>query len=142
MNTNWQIARGQIRRGRPQRPAYVSINKRGEIAMNDRAFAAIERPASVTLLYLPPPRHRDGATPPLAGGELRGTIGIKCPVARDGNFFMARRYGRDSKMHIVRARRALKQFGLSVEHTLKFYNPPVIIYRNEPMLVLELDVTK
>ena len=42
-------------------------------------------------------------------------------------------------MHIVRARRALKQFGLSVEHTLKFYNTPIILYHNEPMLVLELD---
>jgi hypothetical protein len=122
MNADWQIARGQVRRGRPQRPAYVSINKRGEIAMNDRAFAAIMRPASVTLLH---------------DSQARA-IGVKFPVARDGNFFMARRYGRNSKMRIVRARRALKQFGVSVEHTLKFYNPPVIIHHNEPMLVLDL----
>jgi hypothetical protein len=42
-------------------------------------------------------------------------------------------------MHIVRANRALKQFGITIEHTLKFYNPPVTTYRNEPMLLLELD---
>jgi hypothetical protein len=41
---------------------------------------------------------------------------------------MARRYGRDRKMRIVRAARALKQFGISVEQTLKFYNPPVVTY--------------
>jgi hypothetical protein len=59
-------------------------------------------------------------------------------VSRDANFFLARRYGRDRKMRIVRASRLLKQFGLQLEHTLKFHNTPVVIYRNEPMLLLEL----
>ena len=123
MNSSWQIARGDRRKGRAERPAYVSINKRGEIAMNDRAFAAIMRPASVTLLYDPEAR----------------LIGVKYPVSADRHFYMARRYGRNNKMRIIRAARALKQFGLQLEHTLKFYNPPVITYRNEPMLLLELD---
>jgi hypothetical protein len=60
-------------------------------------------------------------------------------VAADRHFYMARRYGRNNKMRIIRAARALKQFGLQLEHTLKFYNPPVVTYRNEPMLLLELD---
>ena len=116
------MARGWHLKGRAERPAYVSLNKRGEIALNDRAFAAIMRPASVTLLY-DPQTH---------------TIGVKFPVTADSNFYMARRYGRERKMRIIRANRALKQFGIRVEHTLKFHNPPVISYRNEPMLLLEL----
>jgi hypothetical protein len=123
MISEWQIARGSQRRGRVQRPAYVSINKRGEIAMNGRAFDAIQRPWSVTLLY-DPKTH---------------TLGVKFPVARDRHFFMTCLYGRGRRMRIVRANRALKQFGIRVEATLKFYNPPVVIYRDEPMLLLELE---
>jgi hypothetical protein len=126
MNSEWQIARGWHLKGRAERPAYVSLNKRGEIAMNDRAFAAIMRPASVTLLYY----------------SQENIIGVKFPVTADRHFYMARRYGRDRKMHIVRAARALKQFGISVEQTLKFYNPPLVTYRNEPMLLLELGKIK
>ena len=123
MNSSWQIARGDRRKGRAERPTYVSINKRGEIAMNDRAFAAIMRPASVTLLY---------------DSQAR-IIGVKYPVSADRHFYMARRYGRNNKMRIIRAAHALKQFGISVDRTLKFYNPPVVTFRSEAMLVLELN---
>jgi hypothetical protein len=124
MNTDWQMARGWHLKGRAERPAYVSLNRRGEIALNDRAFTTIGRPASVTLLY-DPKTH---------------TIGVKFPVAADRNFYMVRRYGRERKMRIVRANHALKQFGIRVDHTLKFYNPPVVTYRNEPMLLLDLSL--
>jgi hypothetical protein len=124
MNTDWQMARGWHLKGRAERPAYVSLNRRGEIALNDRAFTTIGRPASVTLLY-DPKTH---------------TIGVKFPVSADSNFYFVRRYGRERKMRIVRANRALKQFGIRVDHTLKFYNPPVVTYRNEPMLLLDLSL--
>jgi hypothetical protein len=81
------------------------------------------RPASVTLLY---------------DSQAR-IIGVKYPVSADRQFFMARRYGRNRKMRIVRAARALKQFVIRVEHILKFYNPPVVTFRNEPMLLLDLN---
>ena len=54
MRDNWDVAISRQTKRQRQRPAYVSLNKRGEIAMNDRAFKLIRCPYNVTLLYLPP----------------------------------------------------------------------------------------
>jgi hypothetical protein len=126
MNSEWQTvkARRRKRRGMGPRPPYVSINRRGEIAMNAAAFKAIGEPWNVALYYQP------------------GFVGVKFPVWQDREFFRVRRYGRGRKMRIVSASRLLKQFGLQLDHILKFHNTPVVIYRNEPMLLLDLSLAK
>ena len=124
MPDNWEIAIERPRgKGRWIRGPYVSLNRRGEIAMNARAFELIGKPASVALFY----------------DRERRAIGVKFPVAADRNFYPVRRYGRGRKMRIVRAARMMKQFGIEIERTLAFENVPVVIYRDSPMLVLELD---
>ena len=122
MADGWQIAENERPGKWKQRPLYASLNKRGEIAMNERAFDAIRRPANVTLLYKPDQR----------------IIGVKFPVAADRYSFPARRYGRNRKMRIIRAVRMMKQFGISIEDTIRFHNVPVVWFRNEPMLLLRL----
>lgn len=68
MLDTWQIAKERPQRaGRKAPQAYVSVNKRGEIAMNAEAFRRINSPATVTLLY----------------DEINGRIGVKFPVALD-----------------------------------------------------------
>ena len=69
----------------------------------------------------------------------RGAIGIKYPVTADGNFFPARRYGRGRRLRIVRAARAMKQFGIEVEETIRFENVRLASVYGEPTLVLDLD---
>ena len=120
---SWQIARQRPGRKIKQRRIYVSLNRRGEIALNERAFREIGQPASVTLLYDVKTR----------------TIGIKYPVVMDRHFFPARRYGRGRRMRIVRAARMLKQFGIEVDATLVFPNVEVKAYGREPMLVFSLE---
>ncbi len=123
MSAGWKIAGQRQRVTKDARRAYVSINKRGEIAMNAEAFRRINSPASVTLLYDTDSR----------------CIGIKYPVAPDRNFFPVRGYGRDRKMRIVRAARMFKQFGITVERTLVYKTPETQYLESQPMLVLRLD---
>ena len=122
----WKVVeeRKSERRAGAEPQIYASLNRRGEIALNERAFAAIGKPENVTLLYDPEAR----------------TIGVKFPVTRDGNFFAAQPYGRGRRMRIVRASRLLKQFEIEVTRTLAFLDVRVENFRpGEPMLVLELD---
>jgi len=122
MHDNWEIALQRPTASRGVHRVYVSINKRGEIAMNAEAYRRIGQPASVTLLY-------DAAN---------RRIGIKFPVPLDRNFFPVRRYGRGRKMRIVRAARLLKQFGIRIDHTLIFNHCPTQTLNGHPMLVLSL----
>jgi hypothetical protein len=126
MRDNWDIAISRQTRRQRARPSYVSLNRRGEIAMNDKAFKAIGCPWNVTLLY----------------DSERRAVGVKYPVSQDGHFFPVRRYGRGRRMRIVRAARLLKQFGITIEMTLVFSPVRVEIFRQEPMLVLELNEAK
>ena len=71
MSDNRQIVRQRLRKAPVQRRIYLSLNRRGEIAMNERAFREIGQPASVTLFY-------DAKT---------RIIGVKRPVAMDRHFF-------------------------------------------------------
>ena len=120
----WQVAVKPWPRGRKRGPrVYASLNKRGEIALSAEAFYQIKQPASVALFYCP--EHRQ--------------IGVKYPVPADRHFFPVRRYGRDSKMRIVRARHLLKQFGIKIERTLIFDPPQLAHLNGEPMLVLAFD---
>lgn len=123
MHEGWEIAKAKPRASAKRRRVYVSLNKRGEIAMNDEAFGRIRKPGSVTLLYWAAER----------------CIGVKFPVGLDRNFFLVRRYGRGRKMRIVRGGRLLRQFGLTVERTLVFENPEIVEFRGVPMIVLRLD---
>ena len=139
MRDNWDIAISRQTKRQRARGPYVSLNKRGEIAMNDQAFKLIGCPYNVALLYLPPSIISANEIVTALGGVPKGIIGVKFPVSQDLYFYPVRRYGRGGRMRIIRAAHALNQFGISTDHTLKFYNPPILYYRNEPMLVLELD---
>ena len=123
MHDGWEVCLEKPWGRRRTRRAYVSINKRGEIAMNEEAFRRIKQPANVTLLYWAEER----------------LIGVKYPVTADRNFFPVRRYGRDRKMRIVRGARLLKQFDISLERTLKFVEPELCTLGGVPLLVLPLD---
>jgi hypothetical protein len=124
MHDGWEICRERPRRKeRAAWRVYVSLNKRGEIAMNAYAFRRIKEPANVALLYY----------------RAERCIGVKFPRAIDRNFFPVRRYGRDRKMRIIRAQRLLKQFEISVDKTLIFVNPEIVMYDGSPMIVLDLN---
>lgn len=121
MEPNWKVAKKPVRRHKPPR-LYVSLSRRGEIALNPQAWAAIRAPASVTLLY----------------DESQGRIGVKCPVPLDRHFFPVRRYGRNGKGRVIYAARLLKQFDITIPKTLVFRNPPIESRENHPMLILDL----
>lgn len=118
----WLIVERRLGQRRQRRGRYVSINRRGEIAMNDEAWSAIRRAYNVTLLWNPRKR----------------VIGVKFPRAVDRNFFPTRGYGRDRRMRVVRAGRLLKQFGITIDETLRFPNTEVVWFNEDPMLVLEM----
>ncbi len=120
----WEIAQARPRvfSLKIKRP-YVSLNTRGEIAMNAFAFKQIDEAASVTLLY-------DAAN---------RTVGIKIPEMLDDNFFPVRHYGRGKKMRIIRAARLLRQFDIKVERTMVFRGVETQKWNGKPMLVLHLD---
>ena len=126
MPDEWQIVRQRSRKAAVEGRIYVSLNRRGEIAMNERAFREIGRPASVTLLY---------------DADTR-SIGVKFPVAIDRHFFPARAYGRGRRMRIVRAALMLKQFGIEVERTLVFVGARSVKFQGSPMLILSLEEAK
>lgn len=91
--------------------------------MNKDAFAAIGRPARVTLLF----------------DAKLNRIGIKSPVSADNNFFLVQRHGRNRKTLIVRALRLLRQTGLKVDRTIVFKDVSVEKLRGSPMLVVSLE---
>ncbi len=122
MSDNWQIVNQRPASVAKARRVYVSLNRRGEIALNAEAFKRIGQPASVTLLYDP----------------VTKCIGVKHPVARDLYFFPVRRTGRGRRTFIVRAARLLKQFGIEVTTTVVFKNVAVETLNGNPMLVLEM----
>jgi hypothetical protein len=171
MHDGWEIAvrreptLGRRRLTRRER-MYVSLNKRGEIVMNGRAFSEIGPTANVTLMFRPPtddhpvnhPVRRSGVHPSFPEGELdpatiqtgwefdtssriRGTIAVKRPVGKDRHFFPVRHYGRGQRMHIVRAAKLLKQFGITIERTLVFEDVWVEVFDGEPALLLDLEST-
>ncbi len=126
MKENWEIIEQRSAPYEFVTRLYVSLNRRGEIAMNNAAFCAIRAPENVTLLY---------------DAEAR-TIGVKYPVTKDAHFFAAGRYGREGRMRIIRAGRLLKKFGIEIDRTLVFQNIEVKTYEGQPMLVLDLTQTR
>ncbi len=122
MTDNWKITEKPSRKAGRMPRIYVSLNKRGEIVFNDRAFAVIQRPASVTLLY----------------DEQARRIAVKYPVTQDNFFFLVRRCGRGGKTRIVRAARLLRQFGLKIDRTLVFRVRTEDV-RGHPALLLDLN---
>ena len=124
MTEGWKIAERPRRRGRPSRRdrIYVSLNKRGEIVLNDTAWRHIGRPYNATLLF-------DAAN---------GQLGVKAPVPADRFFFPVRRYGRGGRNRIIRAKRMMDQFGIEISGTLVFDGVRREMLRGEPMLVMSL----
>lgn len=124
MTEGWQIAERPRRRKKPSRRdrIYVSLNKRGEIVLNDTAWRNIGRPYNVTLLY----------------NAANGQIAVKSPVPADRFFFPVRRYGRGGRNRIIRAKRMMDQFGIKIGGTLVFEGVRWVMLRDEPMLVIDL----
>lgn len=121
---SWEVAVTRKTQFESRAPrVYVSMNKRGEIALNAEAWRSIREPWSVTLLW----------------DEKRRRIGVKFPVVGEKEFFPVRNYGRGGRMRVVRATRLLKQFGINVERTLIFRDVEMEIFDGVPMLILELD---
>jgi hypothetical protein len=85
---------------------YVSLNKRGEIVVNPAAWELMGRAVNVVLFY----------------DEETKRIGIKGATQRDLDLkvFFARRHGRGGRLRIIRARRLLKQFGITINETIVF----------------------
>ena len=123
MRGRWQIAEPRRRKPKPEPRIYVSLNARGEIAMNAEAFWQIDEPVRVTLMY----------------NAKRRTIGVKYSVGADEHFFRVRGYGRGRRMRIVRAGRLLKQFDIPLDRTLVFTDIEIIEHKGARMLLLELD---
>jgi len=122
----WKVTTERPRRRQKAVRVYVSLNKRGEIVMNEPAWKFIRDPASVTLLFYPEKNY----------------IGVKYPLAIDLHFFMLRRYGRGRRNRIVRARRLLKQFGIEIDKTIIFNSVQMVNYEGSPMLLLDLGDTR
>jgi hypothetical protein len=117
----WRVAVKPWPRERRRGPrVYASLNKRGEIALSAEAFRQIKEPWNVALYYDP-------------------MIGVKYPVPLDYYFYRVRHYGRGGRMRVVSALRLLKQFDIKIEQTLIFYDPPLMPFNGEPMILLELD---
>jgi hypothetical protein len=105
--------------------------------MNAAAFRMIRQPWNVALYYHDhPPTDTALAA---VGAEPKGIVGVKFPDSQDEEYFRVRKYGRGRRMRIVRAARLFKQFSIRLDHTLKFHNPPVVTYHDQPMLLLDLD---
>jgi hypothetical protein len=100
---------------------YVSINSRGEIVINAAARELLNGANYVHLFY-------DAET---------NRLGIAWPKMDDYGLetFTLRRHGRGGRLRIIRARRLLKQFGITITETLVFRD---IKLESGPMLVFDL----
>lgn len=120
----WKIAK----KGRPlvqwhwRRRPYVSLNRRGEIAINEAAWEEIGCVWNVALYWNARKKH----------------LGVKCVRWDDLYRFPVRTYGRGRRMRIIRGGRLLKQFGIEIGQTLRFNDIRSVTFRGEPMLVLQL----
>ena len=101
---------------------YVSINRRGEIVLNEAAMRLAYASWEITLFY-------DAETNRLG---IRGGRGGDPSL----HVFRARRYGRGGRLRVVRAGRLLKQFGIAITETLVFRPTQT---EPGPMIVLDLD---
>src|SRR5215217_7638175 len=105
MKTDWQ----ECLRPEPddgQAKLCVSLNARGDIAINAAAWEKLGRPWFVVLLFDPE----------------RRMIGVKPAKPGTQNAFPVR-HRRGSRARVVRARRLIKQFGIEITQTLRFREP-------------------
>ncbi|MEO6052269.1 MAG: hypothetical protein ABIP78_13195 [Pyrinomonadaceae bacterium] len=101
MRDDWQIAKKPMPKVRPERPHYVSLNKRGEIAINRVVWNKRGETYNLILLFrLPSTTASAKRRHPSSG--MRRAIGIKFPVAGDDHFFEVGGYGRGRRLKIVR----------------------------------------
>jgi hypothetical protein len=100
-------------------PLHISINKRGDIVLNDTAWWELDRPEGIRLLY----------------DEARRRIGLVKVDPGARNAFQVRSVcGRPGK--IVRAARLLRQFDIKIDRTIAFRTLP-----EETKNVFVLDLT-
>jgi hypothetical protein len=126
MKDGWKITEKPDRWAGKVAKVYVSLNGRGEIVMNRRAFESIGRPASVTLLY----------------DEKARRIAVKYPVREDKFFFKVRHCGRGGQNLIIRAARMLRQFGLKMDATCVFKDVRTEDVRGHNALLLDLNTAE
>ena len=120
--SDWQIVQNEKRSRERSARLYVSLNKRGEIVINPAAWSWMGDIYNVTLLY----------------DAERQLIGVKSPVALDRHFFRVKPYGRGKRQRIVRARRMIEQFGITIDETLDFRNIEMTYHNRERILILDL----
>jgi hypothetical protein len=122
MQDQWLMGlRPSAREKRKPRGRYVSINRRGEIVMNAAAWRVLKGTYNVTLVWNPKWR----------------CIGVKYPsLGEHQAVYPMRMYGRGRKLRIVRARAALKCWGVEVERTMVFKDVFVEEFDGVPMLAL------
>ncbi len=118
-NLVWQELKTRPRLKR-QLPAYASINPRGEIVLNPSVYALLGGLNYVSL-------HYDDATRQLA---------IRRPSMNRGRIYNVRKFGRKGRLRVIRAKRFLNHFGISIARTASFTD---IKHHPEPdTLILDL----
>ena len=119
MKTVWQQCEGDF----IYDDHYVSINRRGEIAMSFDAYGRIREPVGVALLWDAPARR----------------IGVKAALADDGWHFPVGKCGRGGRTLVIRAARLLKKFDIKIERTLRFRDVYWETLNDRQMLILDLN---
>jgi hypothetical protein len=117
MNSVWEMCPRGETTGR-WAELYVSLNRRGYIVFNRRTHERLGSARAVHLLF----------------DRVNSRIGVR-PAAQDArDAFPVRKYGRHGG-RLIRARRLVKEFGLTVEETLHFQNAEI---DENGLLVLDL----
>jgi len=84
--------------------ARVTLNARGTLLLNRRAYEALEAPAAVTLLF----------------DEHEHTIGLKPAELLRQNAFPVKQKDKNAHNHIIHASPFCKHFDIRVERTVQF----------------------
>jgi len=115
----WQELDRPVRLRRTLRP-YASINRRGEIVLNPSVYALLGGLNYVSL-------HYDDATRRLA---------ITRPARNGGRIYNVRKFGRKGRLRVIRAKRFLNHFGISIARTALFTD--IKHYPEPDTLILDL----
>lgn len=120
MNKKWQQYEGRPNRLTKNAPG-VTLNHKGVFLLNAKAFAALDEPAAVALVY----------------DEVERTIGIASTDPQKLNAFpvVKKTNLRNSSFRIVNGSPFCKHFGIKVATTIRFNNVEI---DNEGVMLLPL----
>lgn len=120
MNKKWQRYEGRPNRVAKYDPA-VTLNEKGVLLLNGKAFDALEQPKAVALVY----------------DEDERVVGIVPTDPRNTNAFpvVQRSYARPASYRLIHANPFCKHFGIKVRGTVRFHNVEI---DNEGVMLLPL----